>query len=105
MLTVVDIPLEKKEKMRPFLLKYCKQAGALPQASTLRSQYIPRAFEGHLLLSRVYCQESAAALVHIAADETDQSILNILATIRGNHTRLELSDRMHAIMLPSFRQL
>ena len=31
-------------KNEPFLLKYCKQAGILPRASTLRSQYDPRAY-------------------------------------------------------------
>ena len=37
MSTMVDIPLEKVERMRPHLLKYCKQAGTLPKASILRS--------------------------------------------------------------------
>ena len=30
MCTVADIPLEKTEKVRPFLQKHCPQAGALP---------------------------------------------------------------------------
>ena len=87
MSTMVDIPLEKVERMRPFLLKYCKQAGTLPKASTLRSQYVPRAFEGHFIALKDLLKESAPALVHLSADETTdvryQSILNILATIRG----------------------
>ena len=28
--TLADIPLHKTEKMRPFLKKYCRQAGSLP---------------------------------------------------------------------------
>ena len=87
MSTMVEIPLEKMERMRPFLLKCCKQAGTLPKASTLRSQYVPRAFEGHFIALKDLLKESAPALVHLTADETtdvrDQSILNILATIRG----------------------
>ena len=87
MSTMVDIPLEKVERMTPFLLKYCKQAGTLPKASTFRSQYIPRAFEGHFIALKDLLKELAPALVHLTADETtdvrDQSTLNILATIRG----------------------
>lgn len=88
MSTMADIPLEKVEKMKPFLLKYCKQAGTLTQASTLRSKYVPRAFEDHFAALKRLLQESTPAWVHLTADETtdarDQSILNVLATIRGN---------------------
>ena len=35
MCTVTDIPLEKTDKMRPFLEKHCKQAGALPKVPTI----------------------------------------------------------------------
>ena len=31
MCSVADVPLEKVEKMRPFLNKHCSQAGALPK--------------------------------------------------------------------------
>ena len=70
MSTMVDIPLEKVERVRPFLLKYCKQAGTLPKASTQRSQYIPRAFEGHFIALKGLLKELAPALVHLTADET-----------------------------------
>ena len=36
MCTVADIPLDKTEKMRPFIKKHCSQGGALPQAASLR---------------------------------------------------------------------
>ena len=85
--TMVDIPLEKVERMRPLRLKYCKEAGTLLKASTLRSQYVLRAFEGHFITLKDLLKESAPALVHLTVDETtdvrDQSMLNILATIRG----------------------
>ena len=45
--TLADIPLEKTDKIRPFLQKYCSQAGALPQIDQLRSTYVPRLFDGH----------------------------------------------------------
>ena len=87
MSTMADIPLEKVEKMRPFLLKYCKQAGTLPQVSTLRSQYIPRAYDLHFTALKQLLKDSTPALVDLIADETtdcrDKSILNVIATIRG----------------------
>ena len=44
MCTLADIPLEKTNKIRPFLEKHCKQAGAIPNVPTLRSTctYVPR---------------------------------------------------------------
>lgn len=45
--TFADIPLEKTDKMRPFLRKFCSQAGGLPQVDQLHSTYVPRLFEAH----------------------------------------------------------
>ena len=44
MCTLADILLEKTNKIRPFLEKHCKQAGAIPNVPTLRSTctYVPR---------------------------------------------------------------
>jgi hypothetical protein len=47
MCTLADIPLEKVEKMRPFLNKHCVQAGTLPKVDQLRSVYVPRLFDLH----------------------------------------------------------
>ena len=43
---VANIPLEKTEKLRPFLRKHA-QAGALPKEDQLRSIYVPRLFDTH----------------------------------------------------------
>ena len=84
--SMADIPLEKVEKMKPFLVEYCKQAGTLPQASTLRSTYVPQAFQDHFAALKSLLQQSHPAMVHLTADETtdarDQSILNVLATVK-----------------------
>uniref|UniRef100_A0A673XHB5 Uncharacterized protein n=1 Tax=Salmo trutta TaxID=8032 RepID=A0A673XHB5_SALTR len=38
-----DIPLEKIRNLRPFLVKHCKQGGALPEnESSLRQTHLPR---------------------------------------------------------------
>ena len=82
--TSADIPLEKTDKMKPFLLKYCKQAGALPQTATLRTVYVPRLFDIHFAALKELLKD---AQVSITADETtdvrDQSILNVVAGVRN----------------------
>ena len=82
--TLADIPLEKTEKIKPFLQKYCAQAGALPQTDQLRSTYVPRLFEAHFSALKAILKDQP---VSITADETtdvrDHSILNVVATVRG----------------------
>ena len=82
--TRADIPLHKTDKMRPFLQKYCKQAGSLPQLPTLRKVYVPRLFELHYAALTEILKDQP---VSITADETtdvrDHSILNVLATVQG----------------------
>ena len=84
MCTVADIPLEKTEKVRPFLQKYCQQAGALPQAATLRTTYVPRLFEAHFSALLDLLRDKPVSII---ADETtdvrDHSILNVIATVKG----------------------
>ena len=84
MCTVADIPLEKTDKMRPFLEKHCKQAGALPKVPTLCTTYVPKLFESHFSALKSLLRDD---YVSITADETtdvrDHSILNVIASIRG----------------------
>uniref|UniRef100_A0A4W5KEB0 Uncharacterized protein n=1 Tax=Hucho hucho TaxID=62062 RepID=A0A4W5KEB0_9TELE len=43
-----DIPLEKLRKPRPFLVKHCKQGGALPEnESSLCQTHLPGVFDQH----------------------------------------------------------
>ena len=55
MCTLADIPLEKTNKIRPFLEKCCKQVGALPKVPTLRTtyMYVPKLFSS-VKLSRLH---------------------------------------------------
>ena len=72
--TLADIPLHMTEKMWPFLQKYCRQAGSLPQVSNLRKVYVPRLFEKHYsVLAEVFKSQP----VTIAADE--QQMLEVTA--------------------------
>ena len=79
--TLADVPLEKTDKIRPFLGKYCAQAGALPQIDQLRSTYIPRLFEAHFSALKAILKNQP---VSITADETtDIRDHNVVATLRG----------------------
>ena len=82
--TLADIPLHKTEKMRPFMQKYCKQAGTLPQVSTLRKVYVPRLFEKHYsALAEVFKSQPVSITADETTDVRDHSILNVIASVRG----------------------
>ena len=66
MCTVADIPLEKTEKVRTFLRKYCSQAGSLPGADQLRTIYVLRLFDLHFAALKELLQDKH---VSITADE------------------------------------
>ena len=75
-----DIPLEKLKKLRPFLVKHCKQGGALPQhVSSLRQTHLPRVFEQHMnaVLNKIRGKKFAV-VVDETTDARDCSVLNIV---------------------------
>ena len=47
MCTLSDIVLHKIDKMRPFLLKHCKESGGIPSANCIRQLYLPKLFALH----------------------------------------------------------
>ena len=102
--TLADIPLEKTEKLRPFLLKHCKQGGAIPQAKFLRTEYIPRLFGEHFHALKSLVTDTPVGIV---ADETtdirDHSVLNIVALVKGD-SYLICVERMTACNHATFSQ-
>ena len=56
---VADIPLEKTDKMRPFLEKHHKQAGVLPKIPTLRTTYVPKLFESNFSALKSLLRETS----------------------------------------------
>ena len=44
MCTLSDIPLYKIDKMRPFLLKYCKEGGSIPSVNCIWELHLPKLF-------------------------------------------------------------
>ncbi|CAG8808378.1 34160_t:CDS:1, partial [Racocetra persica] len=43
-----DILLEKFDKFRGFLVKYCREGGIIPGSSALRKQYLTKVFHKHV---------------------------------------------------------
>ena len=80
-----DIPLHKVKKLRPFLVKHCKQGGALPETeTTLRQTHLPRVFDQHIsaVLDKLRGKK-LALVVDETTDSRDCSVLNIV--IGENH--------------------
>ena len=86
MCNVADIPLEKTEKVRPFLQKHCPQAGALPQSKQLRSTYVPWLFDQQFaILKDILKGKQLSITANKTTDVRDHSILNVIATVDGRH--------------------
>ncbi|KAI7790722.1 hypothetical protein IRJ41_005008 [Triplophysa rosa] len=80
-----DIPYEKMKKLRPFLIKHCKQGGSLPQnESSLRQTHLPRVFEQHMeaVLNKI---SGKKMWVDETTDIRDCSILNIVIGVEGHY--------------------
>ncbi|KAI7804100.1 hypothetical protein IRJ41_023986 [Triplophysa rosa] len=78
-----DIPYEKMKKLRPFLIKHCKQGGSLPQnESSLRQTHLPRVFEQHM---EAVLNKISGKKMWVVVDETtdirDCSVLNIVIAV------------------------
>ncbi|KAK6189098.1 hypothetical protein SNE40_005140 [Patella caerulea] len=83
-MVTADIPLNKLERIRPFISKYCKQGGSLPQQSTLRQVYLPRLFsDHHASLVDKFVNKPIAIILDETTDVRDHSILNIMFSVYG----------------------
>ena len=78
--TIADISLHKTDT---FLLKYCKQAGTLPQVSTLCEVCVPFLYENlYLALTEVFKGKPVSITDDETTDIRDHSIVNVIATVR-----------------------
>ncbi|CAG8513273.1 2057_t:CDS:2 [Ambispora gerdemannii] len=84
-----NIPLEKVDKLRPFLTTYCREDGsAIPAADTLRRKYLPNIFEEHLqALNTEFKEKSVAIIIDETTDSRTYSVVNTLFSYR-NSTKL-----------------
>lgn len=79
MCTEADIPLEKMRKMRPFVLKHCKQGGALPEnPSSLRQIHLQQVFNEHMQAVLQEIRDKVFVVVDETSDNRDCSVLNIV---------------------------
>ena len=84
MCTLSGIPRRKIDKMRPFLLKYCKEGGSIPSVNCIRELHLPKLFACHFAaLKAKLANESISIITDEITDCRDHSILNIIASIRG----------------------
>ena len=84
MCTLSDIPLHKINKMRPFLLKYCKEGGSIPNVNCIRELHLPKLFACHFAaLKAKLANESISIITDEITDCHDHSILNIIESIHS----------------------
>jgi len=80
-----DIPLEKVDSLLPFLKKYLREGGAIPQANTLRQVYLPRVFSRHYEnLTSIFTEKPVAIITDETTDDCARSVVNTLFSYRNN---------------------
>lgn len=91
MCTMADIPIEKTDKMRGFVVKHCKQGGSLPQPKTLRSVYVPRLFDEHFIsLKSLLVDKKVSVIADETTDSRDHSILHVVVGIHGSYYLIDV---------------
>lgn len=86
MMTEADIPIDKTEKMQPFMRKHCRSGGSIPGSDSLRKYHLPKVYAEHITKIRANISDKK---VYIAVDETTddrgESVMNIIV---GEYKRL-----------------
>ncbi|CAB4431722.1 unnamed protein product [Rhizophagus irregularis] len=89
---IADIPLEKVNSLLPFLKKYVKNGGSIPQAPTLRQVYLPNVFDKHYQCLRLFFDSKPVAIImDETTDDCARSVVNTLFCYR-NETKLVSVD-------------
>ncbi|RIA89770.1 hypothetical protein C1645_824350 [Glomus cerebriforme] len=90
--TTADIPLEKIEKLKPFLLKYCKNGGLITGANQLCKKYLPLSYEIEFQkLKRSIINKSICLTIDETTDRCGHHAVNILFSF-DNQTKLARTD-------------
>ena len=106
MCTLSDIPLHKIDKMRPFLLKYCKEDGSIPSVDYIRELHLLKSFACHFAVLKAKLANESISIITTdeRTDCCDHSILNIIASIRGESFLINVVTRSecnHQTVSPS----
>ncbi|GBC26506.2 CGG triplet repeat-binding protein 1 [Rhizophagus irregularis DAOM 181602=DAOM 197198] len=103
--TSADIPLEKIEKLKPFLLKYCKNGGLITGANQLREKYLPLSYEIEFQkLKTVIVNKSICLTIDETTDRCGRHAVNILFSF-DNQTKLARTNfipNVNASMISQF---
>lgn len=79
-----DIPLEKVDKFRGFLSKYCREGGTIPCADTLRRKHLNGIYEAHILrLKPEFANKRISIIIDETTDSCARSVVNTLFIYRG----------------------
>lgn len=92
-----NIPLEKVNLLLPFFKKYLKEGGAIPQAPTLRSIYLPKVFDKHIdTLKSIFDAKPVCIIMDESSDDCARSVVNTLFTYRS-YTKLVSVDFLEQV--------
>ena len=89
MCLVSNIPLEKTDKIQPFLIKHCKNGGTLSQAKYLRDYYVPSVAEDSEEKISSFIKENSRENVFItinideSSDEKERTVANAILSFHG----------------------
>ena len=84
MCTLFDIPLHKIDKMKSFLLKYCKESDAILSVNCIKELHLPKLFACYFAaLKAKLVNEYISIITDETNDSRDHSILNTIALIHG----------------------
>ncbi|PKB96823.1 hypothetical protein RhiirA5_408208, partial [Rhizophagus irregularis] len=102
--TYADIPLEKIEKLKPFLLNHCKNAGLITGANQLREKYLPLSYEIALqklkndVINKIIC-----LTIDETTDRCGRHAVNILFSF-DNKTKLAKTEFLSNVNASSISQ-
>ncbi|GBC31636.2 CGG triplet repeat-binding protein 1 [Rhizophagus irregularis DAOM 181602=DAOM 197198] len=96
-----DIPLEKVNSLLSFFKKYIKNGGSIPQAPTLRQNYLPNVFDKHFQsLKLLFDSKPVAIIMDETTDDCARSVVNTIFCYR-NETKLVSVDFLEQVFVNS----
>ncbi|CAG8591327.1 1207_t:CDS:2 [Scutellospora calospora] len=90
--TKADILLYKVDKLKSFLLEYCKNGGMIVNSNQLRIKYLPKVFDTEVLkLQNLLKEKQISIIVNETMDACNRAIINILFCF-NNQTKLAKTE-------------
>ncbi|PKY32682.1 hypothetical protein RhiirB3_451048 [Rhizophagus irregularis] len=102
--THADIPLEKIEKLKPFLLRHCNNGGLITGANQLREKYLPLSYKVELqklkndIVDKIIC-----LTIDETTDHCGRHAVNLLFSF-NNQTKLARTEFLSNVNASSISQ-